>query len=120
MRESGKMKKRYLPPSPLKIGHTNPKGKRTGQSDKAEQQQTGVARRKLSGWFYVILLFIVILVGVVVYIQKFSNFCWVWQEYYYTSLKNETHCMYITNHIQKGKLLSTAGFRYKASPHCYA
>ena len=120
-REKTEMKKRYLPPSPLKVAHKNMPKDSKGLLDKKENgcnhlliDSEEQKRQRRKRWFVIIsasvAVLLVVLVGV--YIQKYSSICFVWQEYYYASLKNETNCIHIRDHIQKGRILSTAGFRF--------
>jgi len=114
------MKKRYLPPSPLKVAHKNMPKDFKGLLDKKEGGGNHLIdseeqkRQRRKRWFVIASasVAVLLLVSVGVYIQKYSSICFVWQEYYYPSLKNETNCIHIRDHIQKGRLLSTAGFRF--------
>lgn len=108
------MKKRYLPPSPLKVAHKNAEltKKKDNENCKPTDKhaQDRKRRRKLIIGTMIVLLLVA--VGLAVYVVKFSNFCWVWQEYWYQGLKNEAECIHIRDNIRKSRVLSTAGFRF--------
>ena len=123
------MKKRYLPPSPLKKARKNPLSKGKGEENGSDNgggsnnvdnnsssagNNVNIKSNRKSRMYLMISagVVIVLVVLVAVYIQKYSSFCFVWQEWAYPQYKNETECIYIRDNIRKSRPLSTAGFRY--------